>query len=303
MKVSIIVPFKNAAQYAASIVESFETQDYNSFEVIFVDDASEDASGELISSLVTNFNFRVVRGKGNGPGSARNYGMSLAVGEYIGFVDVDDYLDISYISKLIEKAKGADIVECMYKAISPTGDVISSTNVESFLSSADRFSETLLGKHSRVSWGKLYRKNFLQENKISFPDGIYTSEDHIFVLKCFKYSSTLTIVPEFLYFWLRRPDSLTNKTPTKKNIEDFCCVAQIKFELLNDGKSDSLYEGFSKRLLKEIRIFRREIEGNSVLESIFRKTLKRNKNLTDCAEFIAKQNLYMDVVEFLNNEI
>ena len=118
-KVSIIVPVYNAAEYVGKCLESVALQDYKNIEIIVVEDGSDDESPDVCKEYARRYdNIKVYHDKCGTAGAARNYGMSKAAGDYVMFVDADDYLtDNCVVSELTKKMENVDIVVGNYQRL------------------------------------------------------------------------------------------------------------------------------------------------------------------------------------------
>ena len=104
--ISIIVPVYNVEKYLCKCLDSLLHQIYQDFEVLMVDDGSQDSSGKICDKYAENYShFQVIHKKNTGLGMARNTGMEYATGEYILFIDSDDYLDDDFLVKIYDTLK------------------------------------------------------------------------------------------------------------------------------------------------------------------------------------------------------
>lgn len=125
--ISIIVPFYNVEQYIKKCIESIKSQTYTDFECLLIDDGSVDNSySNALESIQGDSRFRIIQQENKGQGGARNRGLDLARGEYISFVDSDDFLDLTFLEKLLATllSEGADIVGCPLRRLSADGQLI-----------------------------------------------------------------------------------------------------------------------------------------------------------------------------------
>ena len=116
-KVSVIVPVYNAEEYIGATLDSIINQDFNSYEIIVVDDGSTDQSPEIISEKLTKStaDYRIIRQDNAGVSSARNRGMQEATGEYLVFIDADDYVTGNHLSELYNGETDFSMVQFIKK--------------------------------------------------------------------------------------------------------------------------------------------------------------------------------------------
>ncbi|MBF4554905.1 glycosyltransferase [Pseudomonas sp. p50] len=269
MKIDIIIPFKDAALHLPNICADLESQTHKNFTVHFVSDQSSDDSLAVLNDGFS-FPYHVWESDRIGPGAARNLGINKSDGDYILFIDADDRISKEYTYRFHEKAleTNADIIECMYQSIDTNGTVISGTNLENFISSNDRFFALVYGDIPRLSWGKAYKRKSIESRNALFPENIHNGEDHIFLLNAYKNSPHIEIICEHLYSWIRHPQSLTNREITKKTLEDFVDVSELKTEILkltpeNLYADEEILLKFSRRTFKEARILISKIKSES----------------------------------------
>lgn len=124
--ISVIVPVYNVKPYLEKCVDSIRNQTYQNLEIILIDDGSTDGSGALCEEYA-KIDSRVValHQKNAGQGAARNYGLEKAHGEWIGFVDADDWIDRNYYEKLVQAAEtaGADMACCDRRVYDEQGNL------------------------------------------------------------------------------------------------------------------------------------------------------------------------------------
>ena len=174
-KISFILPVFNVAPYIEKCLDSIERQSYSNWEAILVDDGSTDASSEICQGYEKkNRKFRYVRQDNQGQGKARNLGISMAQGEFIGFIDPDDWIEPTLASDLIRLIEqgGYDFVNFGIDFVSVSGRVVrkfcqfEATQLEG----GEIFRRAMVDKDIlSSSCNKIYRTNFLREKGIYFP--------------------------------------------------------------------------------------------------------------------------------------
>ena len=217
--VSIIVPFYNCEKYIEKCVESILSQTYINLEIILIDNNSQDNSRKIVDTYKEKDNrVRVVECNDPGVSFARNKGIKVANGEYIIFVDSDDWIDNKFVEKLM-LYRDYDVVICsyyreyenstLYKHIYD-GNVI--FDDETSLQQYKRRFFGLYGKELKYVesadslspvWGKLYKKSIISENRISFYDisKIGTYEDGIFNINYNNHINSVFFLNEGLYHY------------------------------------------------------------------------------------------------------
>lgn len=168
MKISVIIPCYNAERFVEKCVENILIQTYKNIEIILVDDCSKDMTRELICKLEKNHPTvikKVLSDVNNGPGGAKNEGLKIASGDYITFVDCDDYLDVDHIAKIVDilkKNKNVDIVLSGFKKVDINGDILYTRTYKN--------SNYALWQ-SFASWSRFYRKEWLNKLNLELPYG------------------------------------------------------------------------------------------------------------------------------------
>lgn len=240
--ISIIVPIYNVELFLRKCIDSIKNQSYKNIEIILVDDGSPDNCGKFCDEYKQKDNrIKVVHKKNGGLSEARNYGIEIATGDYILFVDSDDYIANNMCQILLEKAQQykADIVSCNLEEVFEDGSYKISkqdlnTNVQVFsnleMIKLDFFDVTI---NTSVVWNKLYaRKLFFGEHKIRFPVG-KLHEDNYTVYKLYYYANKVVVINDVLYYYLRRSDSITGN-PSAKNVIDKIDAGIDEFSFAND---------------------------------------------------------------------
>ncbi len=143
VKVSVIVPVCNCEAYIDKCLDSIQKQNFDSMEIIVVDDGSDDDSYEIMERHRANHPgmIKVIKQSNQGASVARNHAMNLAKGEYIAFVDADDYIDSEYLRLLYDEAKAhdSDMVFCGYRMVDTAGTVIRTVRFTHFLGGGEGY--------------------------------------------------------------------------------------------------------------------------------------------------------------------
>lgn len=223
-KVSIIVPIYNVESYIGKCLLSIINQDYKNLEIICINDGSTDNSEDVVLKYQKKDKRLIYIKKENGGlSSARNKGIEIATGEFICFIDSDDWIELNFVSKMVANLKknDADITVCNIKFVYSNGDEKNTpfkikNNMELNTKEAliELFKGNMLQNHAV---NKLYKLSLFKENKISFPNGkIY--EDVFTTYKLFAASKKIYVFNDYLYYYLQQREGsiLTNKFTEKK---------------------------------------------------------------------------------------
>lgn len=213
--VSVIVPIYNVEEYLEKCLESIVSQTYSNLEIILVNDGSTDKSESIIQLfLLKDKRVNYIYQKNAGPSVARNRGMKEATGEFICFIDADDFISQEYIEKLVSKiVEGYDIVTCGYTEISDYG----TTDLNDFCKSKSKITKDelingILGGLGGVLWAKIYRRNIIELNRLELNPNVYMCEDLLFNLEYCGYSKQFAAIQTSSYKYNRLNEtSITSK--------------------------------------------------------------------------------------------
>ena len=274
VKVSVVVPIYNTEKYIERCLNSLVSQTLHDIEIICVDDGSSDNSALIVEEFIKKDNrIKLIKQKNLKQGAARNNGTKEAVGEYIGFVDSDDWVDIDYYQKLYEAAKkyDADIALAVNVRIG-NGKTKKRLKIkeEIFVEDLkDKFEMCNVAKDPCPT-NKIYRRALIKEKNINWPQDCYC-EDKLYVLQAVYYANGVVTVPSVEYYYYRNPSS-TVKTKSKTHIE---CLRRDKNRAIKDmilflRKNNALiFDKYFWVTVKEIRLF--NIPIFSIKESIVTK--------------------------------
>lgn len=234
--VSIIVPVYNAEKYLKKCVNSILKQNYPDFEILLINDGSTDRSGEICDIFESqDERVRVIHKKNEGSASARNLGIAQAKGEYIAFVDADDFISENYLSTLVgtlERTE-ADIVQCQFQKVNsyqgniepctPQKDIKIYSNIDAL--------EAFCGKKEYLStavlWNKLYKKELFR--KLSFPIGRGIDDEYLICRIVYR-AKRIAVISDVLYYYYMSPNSQMRSAPSLKKLDNIDALeGQIRF--------------------------------------------------------------------------
>lgn len=220
--ISIIIPIFKVEKYLEECLESVIHQTYKNLEIILVDDGSPDNCPSICDKYaLMDTRIKVIHQENQGLSAARNTGIKYATGEYIFFLDSDDYLNINYCEKIINVAKNVecDIVISKIVTIDDEGKLIQSglglnISEQKLLNNCDAMRGIILGRELQgYAWGKLYKRSFVEE--IKYPVG-KVFEDRYTVYKYFEKANRVCLCPEAIIYYRLRKSSITHNLNLSK---------------------------------------------------------------------------------------
>jgi len=235
MRFSIVIPVFNASQLVNITITSLMSQTYKDFEVIFVDDGSTDDSYNVIKDKIFNDRrFSIYKQSNKGPGSARNKGILHSKGDYVGFLDADDYFHSDYLNKMNQSIcdNSSDIVVSDYLKVDVLGNTIKKYESK-LLENIDGISALhYILRSDRItsmSQNKVFKRELF--NNVKFPTDIIVNEDSATLFKLFHKSQKVSFVNEFLFYYVQHPTSTMNSFSWKK-IKDRIVASEIVLDYL-----------------------------------------------------------------------
>lgn len=208
MKFSMIVPVYNVEAYLDDCLTSLQSQEYTDFEVICVNDGSTDGSREILSEWESRFpQLKVIDRENGGLSAARNTGLETASGDYVVFVDSDDWVESTMLSRLAEEAHGEDMIcfACRKSDSGATDTLIPEQN-----GGWNYYNRHAL-EHREVPfvcvWQRCYRREFLLKNGLHFREGILHEDNEFTPRACMK-AESIKVIPDVLYNYRVRPGSI-----------------------------------------------------------------------------------------------
>lgn len=270
IKVSIIIPVYNVEKYLQKCVQSVLSQTLKEIEVFLIDDGSTDRSWEIVQDFAnSDKRIHAIRQENAGAAVARNQGLVAAKGEYIGFVDSDDYVDKSYFEQLYKAAtsKKADIARAYVKAEIETGEHYKMDHsVDGYNSyyNVKLKKEVLANKLSLTSsnWLAIYKRSMLTKHNIAFIPEIRTGQDNIFNLHVSYVANKVVFVDKPTYYHMVRRDGslMTGYNFTTEGLISRALVIEETVRFLNTTKNydadvyaarvKDVFDFFHSRLIK-----------------------------------------------------
>ncbi len=288
MKVSVIIAAYNIEKYIQRCIESVVNQSEREIEIIIVNDGSTDNTLNIINK-VNELDDRiiVINKKNQGLIEARKTGLKYANGEFILFLDGDDWLENNCIEELYKTAndKKADVV--LYNAYMVYDDrkEIFDTFIEKFIDDIKKnpVKNLLLLNISPTIWSKFIKKSFLEENNIEFPQNISYAEDLAAVLNIFINKPKIVCNEKRFYNYYQRNDSISNKISSKVlEIDDaiqFIKDKLVEMNIYYENKEEFEYTVFRHLLISKILRFNYLYpERKKVFQQYKARNIDINKN-------------------------
>lgn len=286
--ISVIIPVHNCELYIERCVKSVQNQDYKDLEIILVVNNSQDKSLKYCERLAESDSRIIVINTGRGGVSfARNLGLKKSKGEYITFIDSDDYIDSTMISNLLNNLykTTSDISICSFKKINDERVVDSQDFYEASLVSLNNnqaIQYFLEDKIKGYVWGKLFRKNLL--SNLKFNEEFIMCEDELFLLEALQKTSNVCISNQEYYFYVQHKTSVCNSI-FKEDVRWDCVKSKkIIFDTIKQNYRQYIKEAHHKYTCELIRY--------SILASTADKNISRNRKQY-ISRNLRKQILYI----------
>ena len=249
--ITIIVPVYNVEQYLPSCVDSIINQTYTNLEILLIDDGSQDRCDEICDEYARkDGRIRVFHTENHGLSAARNLGLHEAKGEYIGFVDSDDWIEPDMYEVLLGKmrATGADICVCGYWSEGESS-TIQFHYPDAPYSRKESLTALIHGKIGNYTWNKLYRRGVFEG--VSFPVGRYY-EDVDTLCEVLSNSNAVAVLDTLKYHYRQRADSITN-SHGGKNLFDYADAYLARLNYLKE-QQPQVYAEHKEEILKSVAI-------------------------------------------------
>ncbi|MBR0353397.1 MAG: glycosyltransferase [Oscillospiraceae bacterium] len=231
-RLSVILPVYKAEHYLERCIDSVLVQSFSDYELILVDDGSPDNSGLICDEYASrDQRVRVIHQQNSGSSAARNAGIKDARGEYIYFVDSDDYIEQGLFAAALKAVEGFDLLTINFRKVDDSGEelerhifndtvILFESDYERFLFLAGVFFDFRIGFSP---WNHFYKRSIIHDNGLSFRDGVIIAEDLCFNFCYLMHADSITFLPGVYYNYLQHSDSVMGMQK--------CCYG---FERMND---------------------------------------------------------------------
>ncbi len=278
-KVSLIVPAYNVKEYIRKCITSIENQTYQNYELIIIDDGSTDGTTDIINEMaVCNSKIKVLNGGHKGVSNARNMGLDCVEGDYVTFVDSDDFLSENYLEKLVAwlEQENVDLAICGTTDVSEDGKVVNqSTRIGAETLNNDQFLAdiVLCKKYTCTVWGKIYKSELLKD--IRFDTSISIAEDFKFLYYLSKKIKKVYYNSQPLYNWLVRESSALHSARCRQTHRALSTHEEIMDEINHSGELyNSIETGYIMMCMECMKQAKTE-NDREIISSCKRKIRKR----------------------------
>ncbi|WP_251549862.1 glycosyltransferase family 2 protein [Neobacillus muris] len=320
-KLSIIVPVYNVESYLNKCVDSILSQTFKDFELILVNDGSPDHCGAICDHYAErDIRVKVIHKKNGGLSSARNAGLDVAKGDYIGLIDSDDYIHEKMFEILLENARqhSSDIVVCDFIKVKENqyvnvnsscknGRVKHYSNIEALHQLFFRDENSYItnaGNNTKwvVVWNKIYKRQIFQGAR--FNEG-RICEDEFIIHKLLYNSKKITAVSNQLYYYVQRPNSIMNTSYSIKRLDKVYALKDRVdfFSKIKEKKLHSLaYKSYLDTFFWNYYLAKNQLSNSRLELRLLKQTLNGSvKSLLNNPFFSWKQKLA--VLAFMINPI
>ena len=289
-KVSVIIPVYNTEKFLRKCLDSVCNQTLQDIEIICINDCSTDGSLEILREYAGKDNrIKLIElFENGGAAKARNIGIDIAHGEYIGFVDSDDFVDLDFYEKLYNKAveTGADAVKGkLYLYDINTNKVY----LEAWIDINDSVKKNKANFYFTFTTA-IYKSSLIKEYNIRFLEGLIHFEDPYFTIMAAIHYNKLEVIDDAKYYYINNPNSTSRKNITKEQAKSIVYGADVVLDLLNNSNIDKLhYEIFLNYVVNQLLCWCNKLncpnELNIISANGLYNVLNKCKYKKECMEF------------------
>ena len=301
--VSVIIPVYNAGKYIKKCLNSIINQSLNEIEIICINDGSTDDSLNILNKFANkDHRIKIFSTKNLGQGHARNLGLNEASGRYISFIDADDWIELNTLELLYHKANLLDLDLLFFQMVNYIEDSgnFFETELYNYKKLIENFNQDIpfspedakdfLFDIAVCPVSKLYKKNFLENNNIFFPEGIIF-EDNVFFYNSFLRANKISYLSEKFYYRRRHSESVTQNI-TEKSFD----IVSATNQMLLLFRDNSWYEDYKFSLINHTFAM--------ILEWFFKSKLSLCEEFYNIIknEFLGFNELFLDFDSYLTDK-
>ena len=281
--VSIIIPFYNVAPYIKRCLQCVDNQTYQNIEVLLINDKTPDNSQEIATLFINQESknpnqYKVIEHIENkGLSGARNTGMQHAVGDYIFFIDSDDYIDTQCIENHVKSIKNQfDISIGSHQRITHSGEVVYDETLKEDIETnnvIDFFTQFPFYSSYPMAWNKLYKREFLLKHKMSFTEKLL-SEDIMWIYELYAKNPKIVTSKNALYYYIVDNQNSIMNNIKQKHLEDYLRIVQ---------KMNQICDNTSQPLLNYLETYKNDFiidvcknnKANTLVDEDFKKNFEK----------------------------
>lgn len=260
-KISVVLPVYNGEDFISRSINSILNQTFTDFELLIIDDGSKDNSGRICDEYAKKDNrIRVFHKQNGGVSSARNMGLDNAKGEWLTFVDSDDWLKPDYLRNLYACVnEKVDLVISYFETVLSTGNNLTKEHCKGMVSDknfSDLFSKYEMCNNTTV-WAKLYNISLIKDKNIRFNERISMGEDTVFLYNCLLHSSLIYMSDQVDYCYKDTSNSLSKKFYSLSlEIEGYKQIDYVITQILATKKINDITAEQNLKTLKAYYVWR-----------------------------------------------
>jgi len=289
MLISVIIPVHNGEELLSTCLESVRSCTSDWIECIVVDDGSTDGTVEVYRKCVHgDARFRIINQENAGVSAARNRGLAEAAGDYVFFLDADDFIDIIKWPEIISHAADSsfDLIAFGYYDSFGSGKV----KKELFPKGCDISKALLATTLLNACWGKLLRKEIIVKNGISFRNELETCEDAIFILEFAQKAKSYCLINSCVLYYRIHPGGVMRRKAIDNKLSDLSALYARRLEYLDANYDETLRKITYRQFFSIVTALFRECAGNRRIPDIRRAYCTYMKNAM-ILEIIAKTKM------------
>lgn len=311
-KVSVIVPIYNVEKYLEKCLESLVNQTLNDIQIILVNDGSKDNSAPIAKKYADKYKDKILylEKQNGGLSDARNYGLKYVKGEYISFVDSDDYISKNLYSELVKyMEEDYDMIKFGILTVDLKNNKIIENKSQQFENKTGEEAFDILyktDKMTEVAWGYLYKTSFWKENNFKYSKDMYHEDfglTPLIILKAKKVASTNILG----YYYVQSDKSITRNSDEAKKLKmsydllKFYDQMILEIEKCEIGKKakENIKIYYTNCILLEIKNISKEEEKQKYIQEIKKRKMIKNIKVRNFKQFIKRILLSLNINLYL----
>lgn len=300
---SIIIPAYNAEEYIERCLDSVVNQLYDNYEIIVINDGSTDNTAEVIERKYlksgSERNIKLFTIKNAGVSNARNVGLREAKGEYVIFLDSDDWIQPESLITLYQNiiSSNCDILILNYLINWGGGKIKKSSFIkkEEIISSECAINYFVSGKISNSPWDKVFRRSIVFDNNLKFPKDIKMGEDAVFVAQFLLYAKKIRLIDMAIVNYMQNTAGVT-KSPNVQHLYQLDLALQLIVDSYSSKVDSNKLQLF---YLCQMTNLARHIENSALIEPGLYSKIMNNYKMLRCEFFLSLRYIRMSVFLFM----